>query len=122
MKQLIRQILKEEVSEGLKRVIKKRLSKELSDAEIIYDDRNESIWLIDRENKYWYLELKKNGDLWWRYQFFTEFFQFFSIEQSEFEPIIAEWVEDLLKRKVVSTWMVLIPRKRMVEDLLKRNK
>jgi hypothetical protein len=119
MKYLIRKILKEEVSERLKRIVKNKLTKELSHAEIILDD-DESIWFIDRENKYWYLRLEKNGYLSWRYDFFTDFFPFFSMERSEFEPIISEWVEDILNRKVVSTLESDFGAFWRVEDILNR--
>ena len=102
MKELIKKILKEEVNERLKNSIKKKLTRDLSHAEIILDDDG-TIWFIDRENNYWYLELKKSGNLWWRWKFFSEFFHFFSMERSEYEPIIAEWAEEVLNFKVVST-------------------
>jgi hypothetical protein len=102
MKQLIRQILREEVSEKLKKIIKNKLSKDLSHAEIIFDKKTKSIWLIDLENEYWYFELEKTGDLWWREEFFLRFFNLFSITRREFEPIIEKWVENLLNKNVIS--------------------
>jgi hypothetical protein len=90
------------MNERLKRIIFKKLDQDLGHAEIIVDD-DKSIWFIDRTNKYWYLELKKTGHLWWRYQFFEDFFPLFGMEREEYEPVIAEWVEEVLNRKVVST-------------------
>ena len=104
MRELIRKILKEEVSEKIKKIIFDKLDKDLSHAEIIFDDKSGSIYFIDRENKYWYTEFEKSGKLWWRYQFFNEFFKLFSMEQSEYEPIIGEWMEEVLNSKVTSTW------------------
>jgi hypothetical protein len=120
MKQLIRKILKEEVSERLKRIVKNKLSKELSHAEIILDD-NGSIWFIDRENKYWYLQIEKSGELLWRYQFFNKIFELFSMGPFEFEPIIHEWVEDLLNRNVTTTYWTDASLYVWMEDLLNRN-
>jgi hypothetical protein len=91
-----------QISHKLKKVIFNKLYKDLSHAEIILDN-HESIWFIDRENKYWYLEFKKGGVLLWRYKFFTIFFELFSMESSEFQWIISEWVEEVLNRKVDST-------------------
>ena len=90
------------MNERLKRIIFKKLDQDLGQAEIIVDD-NKSIWFIDRANKYWYLELEKSGHLWWRYSFFEDFFPLFGMEREEYEPVITEWVEEVLKRKVVST-------------------
>jgi len=90
-----------QINKRLKRIIFNKLYKDLSNAEIIYYD--DSIWFIDRNEKYWYFEFEKNGKLWWRKLFFINFFTFFSMERSEFEPIISEWVEEVLNSKVVST-------------------
>jgi hypothetical protein len=89
------------VTERLKQVVFKHLYKELGNAEIIpYKD---SVWFIDRENCYWYFQLSKDGCLFWRYSFFPSFFSIFSLEQSEFEPIISSWVEEVLNSKVSTT-------------------
>ena len=90
------------MNERLKRIIFKKLDQDLGQAEIIVDD-NKSIWFIDRANKFWYLELRSSGTLWWRYTFFKDFFPLFGLERIEYEPVIAEWVEGVLKRGVSST-------------------
>jgi len=85
----------------LKKIIFDKLYEDLKNAEIIHFQN--SIWFIDREKKYWYLEYQKSGHLWWRYDFFTNFFRLFSLEQSEFERVIAEWVEEVLNSRVNTT-------------------
>jgi hypothetical protein len=92
---------------------------DLGHAEIIVD-YNTSIWFIDRTNKYWYLELEKSGHLWWRYSFFEDFFPLFGMEREEYEPVITEWVEEVLKRKVVSTKSFSSQNGLKVEEVLKR--
>ena len=83
----------------LKQIIKNKLSEDLSSVSII--NYNGSIWFIDPKSKYWYLELyKKTKTLWWRLDFFEEFFILFSMEQREFVPIIIEWVEEVLNSRV----------------------
>lgn len=104
--------------EKLKRIIFKKLDQDLGQAEIIVDD-NKSIWFIDRANKYWYLELRSSGTLWWRYTFFKDFFLLFGMEREEYEPVIAEWVEEVLKRGVSLTKSPLSERLTMVEEVLK---
>jgi hypothetical protein len=65
---------------------------------------NGSIWFIDPKLKYWYLELyKKTKTLWWRLDFFEDFFILFGMEQREFVPIIIEWVEEVLNSRVYIT-------------------
>jgi hypothetical protein len=107
------------MNERLKRIIFKKLDQDLGQAEIIVDD-DKSIWFIDRANKFWYLELKKSGHLWWRYQFFGDFFPLFGMEREEYEPVIAEWVEEVLNRKVVSTIVAVFLLDVWVEEVLNR--
>jgi hypothetical protein len=83
----------------LKQIIKNKLSEDLSSVSVI--DYNGSIWFIDAKSKYWYLEVyKKTKTLWWRLDFFEDFFLLFSMEQREFVPIIIEWVEEVLNSRV----------------------
>ena len=106
------------MNERLKRIIFKKLDQDLGQAEIIVDD-NKSIWFIDRANKFWYLELRSSGTLWWRYSFFRDFFPLFDLERIEYEPVIAEWVEEVLKRGVSSTISDQIIHRKAVEEVLK---
>jgi hypothetical protein len=103
----------------LKKIIKDKLTKNLSHVEIILHD-NGSIWFIDRENKYWYLEFSKSGKLWWRHQFFTDFFKLFSIERCEYTPLISEWVEEILNQHITATRCLSICRKGALEFILNR--
>ena len=84
----------------LKNIVFHKLNKDLSKCEIILAE-NQSIWFIDRDRKYWYFELEKCGKLWWRYEFFTEFFTFFSLEHTSFQRLLSQWVEGILNREVV---------------------
>jgi len=89
------------ISNKLKKIIFDKLYDDLKQVEIIpYKD---SIWFIDRENKYFYFEYQKDGVLWWRERFFTKFFHLFSMEHEEYKWIIAEWVEEVLNCKVKTT-------------------
>ena len=85
----------------LKKRVFDKLYEDLKHAEII--DCEGSIWFIDREKKYWYLEYEKSGYLMWRQQFFRDFFFLFSMQQHEYERVIAEWVEEVLNCKVDTT-------------------
>jgi len=105
--------------ERLKKIIFKKLDQDLGQAEISVDDNN-SIWFIDRGNKYWYLELKSAGVLWWRYSFFNDFFPLFGMERKEYEPVIAEWVEEVLKCNVSSFGDYNVLNPNVMEEVLKR--
>ena len=105
-----------EISNKLKDTIFKKLNKELSNVEII--TYNDSIWFIDRKNKYWYFEYENDGTLWWRHSFFDNFFLWFSVERYYFEPIISEWVEEVLNCKVNTTVALLTCSRVSVEEVL----
>jgi hypothetical protein len=86
----------------IKKRIFDKLYNDLKDAEII--DCKDSIWFVDRDKEYWYLEYKKSGKLYWMTDFFDNFFLLFSMEQDEYEQVIADWVEEVLNCKVDSTF------------------
>ena len=88
------------VSDRLKDIIFKKLYKELSKVEII--PYKESVYFIDRDNKYWYFEYEKDGKLWYRYDFFISFFVLFSLEWYEYEKVMGEWVEEVLNCRVTT--------------------
>ena len=113
-------IKEEEVNPRLKKIIFNKLLEDMKDAEIIEDPKNDSIWAIDPENKYWYFELEKDGVLRWRWKFFENFFKLFSMEQEQYEPLIRSMVEDLLNRKVKTSTSSLYNWIISVEDLLNR--
>ena len=105
-----------EINDRLKKVIFKKLYNDLSHVEIIPYEK--STWFVGRNNKYWYLELKDNGHLWWRLNFFQQFFQAFSLDRIDYEPIIAEWVEEVLNHKVVTTYPDFVKGQKLVEEVL----
>ena len=84
----------------LKTVIFNKLTEDLKDAEII--PYNNSIWFVNREKKYWYLVYNESGNLLYKLTFFNSFFDLFSLDKDEYEPIIAEWVESKLNCEVSS--------------------
>ena len=104
----------------LKEIVFKKLNQDLSKVEIIVAE-NKSIWFIDRANKYWYFELEKSGKLWWRYEFFTDFFILFCLEVNEFQPILSEWVEGILNRGVSATGDLGMERIATVEKIFDSN-
>jgi len=104
---------------GLKKIVLRKLNQDLSKVEIILSE-NQSIWFIDRANKYWYFELEKSGKLWWRYEFFTNFFPLFCLEIDEFQPLLSEWVEGILNRGVSATGADIGPLRDQVEGILNR--
>ena len=89
------------MKEKLKKIIFRKLYEDLSHVQIIEHD--DSVWFIDADKKYWYLEYRNDGILYWRHSFFNKFFELFSMEIEEFEPFIGEWCEEVLNCKVIMT-------------------
>jgi hypothetical protein len=104
------------MNDRLKKIIFNKLNEDLSHVEIIL--HNNSLWFIDRENKYWYMEFQKGGKLYWRYQFFAKFFTIFTLERDEYEPLIKEWVESVLNCGVTTTLNLGNRLKCLVESVL----
>jgi hypothetical protein len=104
------------ITEKFKQTIFDKLSKDLSHVEII--SYRDSFWFINREKKYWYLEFQKSGRLYWRWGFFSNFFQLFSMERDEYEPLITEWVESVLNGGVITTRTNANPNEIEVESVL----
>ena len=87
------------VETRIKKIIFSKLYEDLAQVEIIPCDN--SLWFIDRENKCWFFEYNLLwGSLWWRLDFFRNFFNLFSMKIDEYEPYICEWVEEVLNCKV----------------------
>ena len=104
------------IPDRLKKIIFRKLYNDLSHVEII--PFNNSIWFVDRDEKYWYFELQKDGTLWWRYQFFSDFFILFSLVRDEFQSILAEWVEEVLNSRVYTTGLSTVDDYLKVEEVL----
>lgn len=104
------------ISDKLKKIVFDELYRELGKTEII--NYNGNIWFIDRQKKYWYFELQKDGRLWWRYSFFNDFFLLFSLSSFQFEPILKDWVEEVLNCKVNTTVRVVFFMNEEVEKVL----
>jgi hypothetical protein len=79
-----------------------------------------SIWIVNPNTKEWFIELKKSGKLWYYYQFYNNFLNWFNEELSVFEQLITMWVEDVLKKGVSTTMLEFSSSPTEVEDVLKK--
>jgi hypothetical protein len=82
----------------VKKVIVDYLIKDLMPVEIIY--YKDSIWFIDREQRYWYFEYHKvDKHLWWRWSHFQSALKIFSLNGEEHQGIFGELVNMILNKK-----------------------
>jgi hypothetical protein len=87
-----------EIHPKLKKLIAKYLIRDLHRVEIIY--YRDSIWFIDRENRYWYFEYHKvDKHLWWRWSYFQSALKIFSLNGEEHQGIFGELVNMILNKK-----------------------
>jgi len=86
----------------------------------IYHMDNGSDWIINPKTKYWYVELEKSGECWLRYQVLEEIFMMFGLENADAQKIMGQWVEEVIKRGVVTTFLDCPFIEEMVEEVIKR--
>jgi hypothetical protein len=130
MKELIKKILKEETSDLKPSLIKAFYSfmeMEMEGYNIYVDTPEnrfkynpESIWIINPKTKGWIIRLLKSGKLWYYGPLYDNFSKWFNEERSVFKQLIAMWVEDVLKRGVLTTSSWRQAATFRVEDVLKR--
>jgi hypothetical protein len=89
------------ITDKVKQVIFKKLYNDLKGVEII--PYKNSLFFVDRKNKYWYFKFDNDGTLYWRYEFFDIFFSLFSMRYKDYEKVISEWMEEVLNCKVSTT-------------------
>jgi hypothetical protein len=130
MKDLIKKILKEETSDikpSLIRSFYTFMEMEMEGYNIYVDTPEnrfkynpESIWIINPKTKGWIIVLLKSGKLWYYGPLYDNFSKWFNEERSVFKQLIAMWVEDVLKRGVLTTSSWRQAATFRVEDVLKR--
>jgi hypothetical protein len=130
MKDLIKKILKEETSDLKPALIKAFygfMEMETQGYEIYVDIPEnrfrynpESIWIINPKTKGWIIGLLKSGKLWYYGPLYDNFSKWFNEERSVFEQLIRMWVEDVLKRGVLTIPVPMPAAIRSVGDVLKR--
>jgi hypothetical protein len=85
-------------SDRIKKLIVEYLLKDLMPVEIIY--YKDSIWFINREQRYWYFEYhKEDKHLWWRWSHFQSALTMFSLNGEEHQYLFGELVNIILNKK-----------------------
>ena len=82
------------ISEKLKTFILKKLISDLRN--ISFHPYGREIWLINSDDKIWYFVMECDGKLWFNQKVFNNFFHLFSLNSTEYSPILKEWFESLI--------------------------
>ena len=101
---------------NIETLIKKMIDIHVKDADVYVN--NGSLWLIFTEEKKWVIELNKNGNLWYNYNFFSKIFKLISMNVVDNEHYITRWVEDALQNGMKYTVNEKYPLRFHVEDAL----
>ena len=98
LQQTIRRILKEETEDGMKDILFDMFDENTKDVEIYeYED---SLWMMLPEQKEWAFEIQDDLTLYYNYNFFNKIYRYVSLDVTDNEHYITEWVEDILKTGV----------------------
>ncbi len=116
---LVKEILSEDVNPKLAKIAMGKLYDDIKDAEVI--PYRSSVWIIDRKNKYWYIEYRDGGAMYWRRDFFQDFFNIFSMKDKDFEPLLVTMMEDILNNYKDILKNIEKPEYTSVEDDLRKN-
>jgi len=86
------------IDEIVKQSIFNLIIGDMDNAEII--DLGKSIWIIDKENRFWYFEYQTDTkNLWWRYDFFLPYLYPFGMSHPRFHDIFGDFFNHFLSQK-----------------------
>jgi len=100
MRNLIKKILREETSvnpkkDKVKALLFKMIDNVFEGADIyMYDD---NIWAIFTDDMRWCFEIQYGGTLLYNYRFFDDIFKYFSMDVTDNQHYITEWVENTIQ-------------------------
>lgn len=86
------------IDEIVKQSIFNLLFDDMDGAEVI--DLGKSIWVINKETRYWYFEYQTDTkNLWWRYDFFLSYLTPFGMNEVWYHSIFSEFFNYFLNQK-----------------------
>lgn len=86
------------IDEIVKQSIFNLLFDDMDGAEVI--DLGKSIWVINKETRYWYFEYQTDTkNLWWRYDFFLSYLSPFGMNKVCYQDIFSEFFNYFLNQK-----------------------
>ena len=117
LQESIRRILKEETEDDMKDILFDMFDENTKDVEIYeYED---SLWMMLPEQKEWAFEIQDDLTLYYNYNFFNKIYRYVSLDVTDNEHYITEWVEDILKTGVRHIALIRAKNPALVEDILK---
>jgi hypothetical protein len=86
------------IHKKLEKLIFNKLVGDLS--EVVYHPHGQDIWFIDFETNEWYFQYTNTGQLWYNQILFKNYFNLFSLSNSEYQKILKNWFETFVKLPV----------------------
>lgn len=107
-------------SDKFNEIVKHKLWSELYDMKV-YEYQKE-LWFINDETNICYFRFEeKKGILLWNLDFFENFFEFFSLDEVEYEQILVLFVQEILEKKIKKCrWMSEHVSKTTVKTIKRR--
>lgn len=85
------------IDEIIKQSIFDSIIDDMVGAEII--DLGKSIWIINKETRYWYFEYQTDTkNLWWRYDFFLDYLSPYNMSHPQYHDIFSEFFNHYLTK------------------------
>jgi len=75
-----------------------KIKDDFSDVSVI--NLNGNIWFINPNSKYWYLQVNREGALFWREEYFSTFFTIFSLEYPETDEFLCLFVKEYMSTNI----------------------
>lgn len=79
------------IHKKLEKLIFDKLVDDLS--EVVYHPHGQDIWFINFDTKEWYFQYTNTGQLWYNQIFFKNYFNLFSLSNSDYQKILKLWFE-----------------------------
>jgi len=79
------------INKGLEKLIYDKLERDTNDS--ILQPYGNDFWIVDVNNYRWLFQYTNDGELSYSQNFFNRFFNLFSLEFREYQPILKRWFE-----------------------------
>jgi len=79
------------IHDNLKKFVIERLESDLFEKELFPFGRE--LWVLDFDNKFWYLFIDCDGVFWYNQNFFKIYLDLFSLNKTQFDKILKTWFE-----------------------------
>lgn len=96
-----------------------KIKEDFSDVSVI--NLNGNFWFINPKTKYWYLQVTKEGTLFWRMNYFSTFFTIFSLEYPETDEFLCSFAREYMSTNIKKITSLDSDLNDLLDWILKKN-